>query len=63
MLIIKYLSKIDISINICSSVMNSHLQLCRMMYYFPEENIKFYYEKFALLEQISDPCMHNIVSA
>ena len=34
MLIVQYLSKIDIWINICSSVMHSHLQLCRMMYYF-----------------------------
>ena len=29
-------SKIDIWINICSSVMHSHLQLCRMIYYVPE---------------------------
>ena len=44
MLIVKYLSKIDIWINICSNVMHSHLQLFRMLYYFPEENIKFYHE-------------------
>ena len=56
MLIVKYLSKIDIWIDIGSSVMHSHLQLFRMMYYFPEIIIiKFYYEKFVLLEQISDP--------
>ena len=36
MLIVKYLYKIDIWINICSSFMHSHLQLFRMIYCFPE---------------------------
>ena len=55
LLIVKYLSKIDIWIHICSSINHSHLQLFRMMFYFPEKSIKFYYETFVLLEQISDP--------
>ena len=55
MLIVKYLYKTDIWINICSSVIHSHLQFCRMIYFFPEENRKFYHEKFVLLELISDP--------